>query len=754
MADRSVREGGAEGMPLEGVHSSADDYATGLPPAAAAGPLGKSGHGGAASEAFVYTDPSGHYTRSDKVWSRSKAKVVYRAFDRMRGLEVAWNKVQIGDSPSGERRKRLEAHVNMLLALDHENIVGFHTAWFDEDMKAINFITDFCDPGPLRRYWRSHKMLPQNLLKQWAWQILQGLLYLHMQEPPIIHKELKYDNIFMDEMTGVLKIGDLGFSKLTEGGLSRYRSSFGGLEIKAPELYSGNYDEKVDIYAYGMVLLEIAAMEFPYRECTNDAELFDQISSGILPASLAKVQDPETRMLIEMCIQLSPEMRPSAKQLAEHSYFDDIHLDRLETMQLNEQNRVHSIDDRYEERFSISREDCLRVKSVAHLSGVSFISDISRFSDFTDMGLDGNDDTEENEPDFLVQQLSIKGTCVDFNLEFTTARHGTRTFVFTFDVELDSVEAVASELQEEFRLTESETSAFMRLLRDEVLSLHIRPQSGGKEDVGMEDVEREDVRIEDSGKEDSVKEDYEKDCDVVEDLGVVDEGFRDDGGKEDESNHRINLTANIDNSLDWENAKILCDSSRSAEFSKHLPPAQDAFPDIVNRDQKEYKAKTFKSSTLAIQYHGYSHHDSIVMCKDLDTVWFVSKKADQTPFIRTVPVDDFRGQVLTVPEGASVSRLSIGRQEGQDEQKVLMVQVDSDAPQLFRAGQQVMQRNGIASFNGGQQLSREAREESSWSQCWSPVTRLFATLCSPFRGQSVQRNNQPIPVATPANSRY
>ena len=52
------------------------------------------------------------------------------------------------------------------------------------------------------------------MLKRWAWQILCGLVYLHGHDPPIIHRDLKCDNIFINGAQGVVKIGDLGLATL------------------------------------------------------------------------------------------------------------------------------------------------------------------------------------------------------------------------------------------------------------------------------------------------------------------------------------------------------------------------------------------------------------------------------------------------------------------------------------------------------------------------------------------------------------
>jgi len=49
-------------------------------------------------------------------------------------------------------------------------------------------------------------------IKNWARQILRGLCFLHSQTPPVIHRDLKCDNIFVNGNSGLVKIGDLGLA--------------------------------------------------------------------------------------------------------------------------------------------------------------------------------------------------------------------------------------------------------------------------------------------------------------------------------------------------------------------------------------------------------------------------------------------------------------------------------------------------------------------------------------------------------------
>lgn len=47
----------------------------------------------------------------------------------------------------------------------------------------------------------------------------------------------------------------------------------------APEMYEEHYDECVDVYAFGMCMLEMATSEYPYSECTGPAQIYKKVVS-------------------------------------------------------------------------------------------------------------------------------------------------------------------------------------------------------------------------------------------------------------------------------------------------------------------------------------------------------------------------------------------------------------------------------------------------------------------------------------------
>lgn len=100
-------------------------------------------------------------------------------------------------------------------------------------------------------------------------------------------------------------------------------SLLGTPEYMAPELYEEDYNELVDIYSFGMCLLEMATMEIPYTECDCIAKIYNKVTSGVKPEAFNRVSDPELKAFIEKCIG-QPRVRPSASDLLKDPFLLEI----------------------------------------------------------------------------------------------------------------------------------------------------------------------------------------------------------------------------------------------------------------------------------------------------------------------------------------------------------------------------------------------------------------------------------------------
>ena len=115
---------------------------------------------------------------------------------------------------------------------------------------------------------RSPRPLPLHTILTWLRDIAEGLAYLHSQDPPCVHGDLKLDNILADENGGA-RLTDFGQSRRIE---ELYVSTIGGggFFYLAPEAL-GTEDKKgeryvqTDIYAFGVVAYRLLCGRFPYE---------------------------------------------------------------------------------------------------------------------------------------------------------------------------------------------------------------------------------------------------------------------------------------------------------------------------------------------------------------------------------------------------------------------------------------------------------------------------------------------------------
>ncbi|XP_033713707.1 serine/threonine-protein kinase WNK2 isoform X10 [Tursiops truncatus] len=268
----------------------------------------------------VATSLDGRFLKFDIELGRGSFKTVYKGLDTETWVEVAWCELQDRKLTKLERQ-RFKEEAEMLKGLQHPNIVRFYDFWESSarGKRCIVLVTELMTSGTLKTYLKRFKVMKPKVLRSWCRQILKGLLFLHTRTPPIIHRDLKCDNIFITGPTGSVKIGDLGLATLKRASFAK--SVIGTPEFMAPEMYEEHYDESVDVYAFGMCMLEMATSEYPYSECQNAAQIYRKVTCGIKPASFEKVHDPEIKEIIGECICKNKEERYEIKDLLSHAFF-------------------------------------------------------------------------------------------------------------------------------------------------------------------------------------------------------------------------------------------------------------------------------------------------------------------------------------------------------------------------------------------------------------------------------------------------
>ncbi|GBG34492.1 Serine/threonine-protein kinase WNK [Hondaea fermentalgiana] len=262
---------------------------------------------------IVDRSPTGRYVRFNDLLGEGAFKKVYRAYDTTQGVEVAWNQVKVSRmSPAA--RQRVMQEMKILQNLDHPSIIHFFSSFLKQEAEAVIFITEMMASGTLKEFIQNRPVLLR-IVKRWCRHILNALTYLHKHDPPIIHRDLKCDNIFINGSTGDIRIGDLGLASHLRNGAAK--TVLGTPEYMAPEMFEELYDEQVDIYAFGMCVLEMITKETPFMECQSAPQIYKKVIAGTTPACFDRVIDGPAKDFIFQCIKMRPagERRPSAEEL-------------------------------------------------------------------------------------------------------------------------------------------------------------------------------------------------------------------------------------------------------------------------------------------------------------------------------------------------------------------------------------------------------------------------------------------------------
>jgi tRNA A-37 threonylcarbamoyl transferase component Bud32 len=149
--------------------------------------------------------------------------------------------------------------------------------------------------------------------------ILRGLVYLHASD--IIHRDLKPANILIEEGKDLhARITDFGLSKEFSENQTATTRQMGTFYCMDPCLFKENkkpvYKKKSDMYSTGVILLQIATREEPFKKVKNKAVIPQQIYLGKLSLQAPRNNCPLLfANLMQRCWNLKRRARPSAKEM-------------------------------------------------------------------------------------------------------------------------------------------------------------------------------------------------------------------------------------------------------------------------------------------------------------------------------------------------------------------------------------------------------------------------------------------------------
>ncbi|XP_047319947.1 serine/threonine-protein kinase CTR1-like [Impatiens glandulifera] len=201
--------------------------------------------------------------------------------------------------------------VAIMKRLRHPNIVLFMGAVTQPPKLSI--ITEYLSRGSLYKLLQIRdagvKMDERRRLNM-AYDVANGMNYLHQLKPPIVHRDLKSPNLLVDSNYTV-KVSDFGLSCSKANTFLSSKTAAGTPEWMAPEVLRDELsNEKSDIYSFGVILWELVTLQQPWKNM-NATQVMAAVGFKRRRLEIPSQTNPKVAALIEACWDEDPLKRPS-----------------------------------------------------------------------------------------------------------------------------------------------------------------------------------------------------------------------------------------------------------------------------------------------------------------------------------------------------------------------------------------------------------------------------------------------------------
>jgi serine/threonine protein kinase len=147
---------------------------------------------------------------------------------------------------------------------------------------------------------------------------MSAVEYMHSHD--VAHRDIKLENVLIEQKSGTVKLIDFGFSCLSK---ERLKIFCGTPSYMSPEIVSKKeyYGGPSDIWACGVLLFYLLVGTFPFKSVTTEKDLFRKILRGIFNYGQRESLSNEVKDLIKQMLAVDPSERPTATMILNHSWF-------------------------------------------------------------------------------------------------------------------------------------------------------------------------------------------------------------------------------------------------------------------------------------------------------------------------------------------------------------------------------------------------------------------------------------------------
>src|SRR6478736_3899529 len=262
---------------------------------------------------------SANYELEDEV-GRGGMGIVYCARDRRLKREIAIKVLPPELSFRADIRQRFLREAETAAQLNHPNIVPIYTV--EEKDNLVYFVMAYIKGDNLGQRLQQHGPIPPVEVRRILREVGDALAYAHHRN--VIHRDIKPDNIIIDEETGRAMVTDFGIARaLTDSGDSRLTATgmaIGTPAYMSPEQSAGDraIDGRSDLYSLGVVGYQMLCGQTPFVSSNTPSMLVKHLSEQPIPVD-ERWPDlpPDLSRAVMLCLEKDPNDRfPNAAAFA------------------------------------------------------------------------------------------------------------------------------------------------------------------------------------------------------------------------------------------------------------------------------------------------------------------------------------------------------------------------------------------------------------------------------------------------------
>eukprot|EP00928_Gymnodinium_smaydae_P061688 TRINITY_DN4571_c0_g1_i1.p1 TRINITY_DN4571_c0_g1~~TRINITY_DN4571_c0_g1_i1.p1 ORF type:complete len:713 (-),score=169.29 TRINITY_DN4571_c0_g1_i1:157-2295(-) len=219
----------------------------------------------------------------------------------------------------------VEREIMVMRQVDHPHVVRLF-GWY-EDKRQIFLIMEALKGGTLQeavlQFQSERKGLREEWIREVMKQVISALAYCHSLR--LIHKDIKDENIMLlkkstkDDKPYAMVI-DLGIAEMFTSADPQGRECGGTPLTMAPEVWTGNFGPKCDVWSLGCVLYELFTGSFPFMANSMNSQAWIRLHRRGPDWSLAKMSIPGTALCKEM-LSFQEDRRPTMSGCLMHEWF-------------------------------------------------------------------------------------------------------------------------------------------------------------------------------------------------------------------------------------------------------------------------------------------------------------------------------------------------------------------------------------------------------------------------------------------------